>query len=137
MQREGGVRQNEVTSRNTPGVIGKHLLVDMHGVSGPLLADEARLERILLDALAAARMNVIEHRTHKFPGVESGVTAVFLLAESHASIHTYPECSYAAIDIFSCGADPQIVLQTLQAQLQPSAVRTKLQLRGTAKPFAE
>jgi S-adenosylmethionine decarboxylase len=79
---------------------GVHLLADLHGCSH--LADAAVVAEALRGAAAAAGATLLELRLHGFgPGL--GVTGVALLAESHISIHTWPEHAYAAVDIFLCG----------------------------------
>ena len=79
---------------------GRHLIADLHGCSG--LADIALIERTLSQAARAAGATLLEIRLHGF-GPGQGVTGVALLAESHISIHSWPEHGYAAIDIFLCG----------------------------------
>jgi S-adenosylmethionine decarboxylase len=79
---------------------GRHLIAELHGCAG--LDDAALVERSLRDAAAAAGATLLDIRLHSF-GPERGVTGVALLAESHISIHTWPEHDYAAADIFLCG----------------------------------
>lgn len=79
---------------------GTHLLADLTGCSG--LAHLPTVERALRDAVAAAGATLLEVRLHGF-GEGFGITGVALLAESHISIHTWPEHGYAAVDIFLCG----------------------------------
>ena len=79
---------------------GRHLLAELYGCTR--LGDEAHIGRALAEAAAAAGATLLEVRLHGF-GVGQGVTGVALLAESHISIHTWPEHDYAAVDIFLCG----------------------------------
>ncbi len=79
---------------------GTHLLIDLFGCTG--LDDIGRVEATLRDTVAAAGATLLELRLHSF-GVGQGVTGVAMLAESHISIHTWPERDYAAADIFLCG----------------------------------
>lgn len=79
---------------------GTHLLADLTGCTG--LADAALVEIALCEAVAAAGATLLDLRLHHF-GPGQGVTGVALLAESHCSIHTWPEHGYAAVDIFLCG----------------------------------
>lgn len=79
---------------------GTHLLADLFGCDG--LDDIDRIEATLRAAVKAAGATLLELRLHGF-GEGKGVTGVALLAESHISIHTWPEHDYAAADIFLCG----------------------------------
>jgi S-adenosylmethionine decarboxylase len=79
---------------------GQHLIADLVNCAG--LADAALVERALTDAAAAAGATLLEVRLHSF-GPGQGVTGVALLAESHISIHTWPEHGCACVDIFMCG----------------------------------
>ncbi|MFP4897146.1 adenosylmethionine decarboxylase [Paraburkholderia sp. EG304] len=81
--------------------IGRHLLVDMHQVEK--VNDPSFIEDVLRRSAIAAGAHVLEASLHVFPPY-NGVTGVVLLAESHISIHTWPELSFAAFDIFMCGA---------------------------------
>lgn len=93
-----------------------HLIADIEGASG--LGDIALIEATLREAAAAARVTLIDLRLHHF-GEGHGVTGVALLAESHISIHTWPEVALAAVDIFTCGgtADPHAALAVIEARL--------------------
>lgn len=93
-----------------------HLIADIEG--GDHLGDLEMIEQALRDAAAAARATVIDVRLHHFgPGM--GVTGVALLAESHISIHTWPECGLAAVDLFVCGetADAETGLELIRSRL--------------------
>ena len=79
---------------------GTHLLADLFGCDG--LDDIDRVEAALRASVKAAGATLLELRLHGF-GTGKGVTGVALLAESHISIHTWPEHGYAAADIFLCG----------------------------------
>src|SRR5579859_7925354 len=80
---------------------GTHLIAELDGCDRGLLSDPARLRRILLDAAKEAGATVLSNNMYKFSS--GGVSGFVFLAESHISIHTWPEHGYAAIDIFTCG----------------------------------
>lgn len=111
-----------------PHVPGWHLLIDMYGARH--LRDAAALEAALRGAAAAAGARVISAHFHAFGG-QGGVTGVVLLAESHISVHTWPELDFAALDIFMCGdADAEAASLALRAALAPAEVRITREERG-------
>ena len=98
--------------------LGTHLLADLSGVDAAALRDCAALESLLRQAAVAAGAQVLHGHFHSF-GQEAGVTGVLLLAESHISIHTWPEAGFAAVDIFMCGAArPQLALDIISSELK-------------------
>lgn len=98
-------------------VSGLHVIADIEAASG--LDDIALIEATLREAARAAKATVLEVRLHPF-GVGQGITGVALLAESHISIHTWPEWGSAAVDIFVCGrtAEPLAALEVIERRLQ-------------------
>ena len=114
---------NEKTKRQPTGT---HLLIDLYGVDAHRLSQANALEALLRTGAQRAGATILNSHFHGF-GAGQGITGVVLLAESHISIHTWPECGYAALDIFMCGAaQPQIALESICQTLRPrsSAVRT-------------
>lgn len=111
-------------------VIGKHLTVDMYGCSFESLDNVAFVKDAMLTAVKEANMTLLDFTYHKFE--PQGLTALALLAESHMSIHTYPEMGYAAVDVFTCGdhSRPDKAVQTLQRFLQPEKTKTTNIKRG-------
>jgi len=93
-----------------------HLIADIVGASG--LSDLNVIEATLREAAEAAKVTVLDVRLHHF-GTGQGVTGVALLAESHISIHTWPESGMAAVDIFVCGktADAYAALAVMERRL--------------------
>ena len=81
---------------------GNHGLLDLYGCDEAILKDEGRLKTALVAAAQAAEATISTEHFHTFGGA-GGVTGVLLLAESHISIHTWPEHRFAAIDAFICG----------------------------------
>ncbi|MHA6765795.1 adenosylmethionine decarboxylase [Sphingobium ummariense] len=103
-----------------------------------MLNDAALIEIALRSAAESAGATVIGLHLHHF-GEEQGVTGVVLLAESHMSIHTWPEHGYAAADIFLCGArhDPAAALASLSEHLAPERmVKTEVKRGELAPPGA-
>ena len=80
---------------------GKHLLLELYNCDSIKLNDELYLRCVIDQASKSANATVLNLISHKFQ--PQGLTAIALLAESHLSIHTWPESEYAAIDIFTCG----------------------------------
>ena len=79
----------------------KHLLLELYRCDYEKLNDESFLRCTLNRAAKLAKATVLNLISNKFE--PQGVTAVALLAESHISIHTWPESNYSAVDIFTCG----------------------------------
>ena len=91
----------------------KHLLLELYRCDREKLNDESFLRCILNRAAKLANATVLNLISNKFE--PHGVTAIALLAESHISIHTWPESNYSAIDIFTCGQNmlPELACQYL------------------------
>ncbi|MBK7301342.1 MAG: adenosylmethionine decarboxylase [Moraxellaceae bacterium] len=106
--------------------LGQHYLLECDGVEAELLANPTQLHSLLYMAAQAAQAQVLFAHCHHF-GAGQGVTGVLLLQESHISIHTWPEYSYAAIDVFMCGeAQPQCAVDYLINCLQPTQHRYQM-----------
>ncbi len=84
--------------------LGHHALLELYSCTPSQLNDSGFLERLLLNVASQLKCTVLGQRFHTFEPV--GVSGIVLLAESHLSIHTWPEHGYAAVDLFTCG-DPQ------------------------------
>jgi len=79
----------------------KHFLLELYKCNYEKLNDESFLRCTLNRAAKLANATVLNLISNKFE--PQGVTAIALLAESHISIHTWPESNYSAVDIFTCG----------------------------------
>ena len=109
---------------------GLHLLVDFWGAHH--LDDTDVIERALLDAAGAANATVLNVHVHKFL-TGGGVSGVLVLAESHISIHTWPELGFAAVDVFMCGdCDAYDAVPALERAFSPSRIHVDEQRRGLA-----
>lgn len=111
--------------------LGRHLICELYGIDAEKLRDKELLRDLLIRAAKASGSTVIGGYFHKF-GSDLGVTGVIVVAESHLSIHTWPEYEYAAVDIFTCGdnADPRKALELLRLELKPSKVDVMETTRG-------
>ena len=90
-------------------ILGKHLIATVKG--GSVLNDPKALHQNMLSACKSAGATVLHSHSHLFK--PQGVTVFVMLAESHFSIHTWPEKGTACLDIFTCGdVDPNIILQS-------------------------
>ena len=98
---------------------GRHGLLDLYGCPPELLRNEGYLKTALEHTARHIGATVLESRFHTFGG-ESGVTGVLLLAESHLSIHTWPEHHFAALDIYLCSGDITRARRTIEAALRPA-----------------
>jgi S-adenosylmethionine decarboxylase len=113
---------------------GMHFLADMHGVEASLLENAEALQALLIQAAETAGARVLFQHFHAF-GEGKGITGVVLLAESHISIHTWPEAAFAAADIFMCGsARPDVALAMIIKGLQPTRCNARPVSRGDTRP---
>ena len=101
--------------------LGTHLLVELKDCNSKILNDLKKIEDILVTAAKEAKATIIESRFHKFSPF--GISGVVVIAESHLTIHTWPEYGYAAVDIFTCG-------ETLQPSVAASYIVGKLQSKN-------
>ena len=106
-------------------VMGHHLLADLDGIHPARLRALDGQRRVLHQALEETGHTILDCTSHEFAG--GGFTMVFLLAESHLSVHTYPERGYLAFDLFTCGAhDPRRVLAALVENLRPESCQERV-----------
>lgn len=109
---------------------GTHLLIDLFGAKR---LDDLKLVRETLKKCAdAAGATLLHVHLHKFTET-GGLAGVAVLAESHISIHSWPEAGYAALDVFMCGAaNPHEAIAVLQQAFKPDRVDVKEHLRASA-----
>jgi S-adenosylmethionine decarboxylase len=106
---------------------GVHLIVDLHGAQG--LDDIDLIEATLRRCVDAAGATLLHIHLHHFQ--PNGVSGVAVLAESHISIHTWPEIGYAALDVFMCGkANPDACIDILRDSFKAKRVDVDEILRG-------
>jgi S-adenosylmethionine decarboxylase len=119
--------KDHFATRNGVRCAGVHLIVDLHGAKR--LDDIEHIEATLRRCVAAASATLLHIHLHHFQ--PSGVSGVAVLAESHISIHTWPEAGYAALDVFMCGsADPDKCIPVLREAFSAKHVGVNELLRG-------
>ena len=132
----GGLNCREIGGRDAVKI--SQLLVDAYGC-GADLNDDVFLLDLAERAAEAARSHVVERVVHRYP--KEGVTVILILAETHLSIHTWPEHGYAAVDVFICGEgrDPHAAWDVIKEGLRPASFEEKeiyrtLGRKGEVKP---
>jgi S-adenosylmethionine decarboxylase len=114
--------------RNGVKFAGTHLLAELWDAKN--LGDLEITDRMLRDSAAVAGATLLHVHLHHF-GPNAGLSGVAVLAESHISIHTWPERGYAAIDVFMCGAcDPYKAIAVMRKAFEPGTVQLSEQKRG-------
>lgn len=108
---------------------GMHLIIDLWQASG--LDDIEVVKGALHDAAEAAGATLLNIDLHCFTP-NGGITGVAVLAESHISVHTWPECAYAAVDVFMCGddAEPHKTVEVLRHAFRPRLLTISEHRRG-------
>ena len=120
-------RNDHFAIRNGVRCAGVHLLVDLHDAKG--LDDIDLIETTLRRCVDAAGATLLHIHLHHFQ--PNGVSGVAVLAESHISIHTWPEVGYAALDLFMCGrANPDRCVPVLREAFKAGRVEVNELLRG-------
>ncbi|MQA06976.1 MAG: adenosylmethionine decarboxylase [Pseudonocardiaceae bacterium] len=114
--------------------VGWHVLAEAHGVDPALLDDPDFLSNTLEVSLKEAGATVCEMNSLRFE--PQGVTVLAMLAESHASMHTYPELGALFVDVFTCGesANPEHAVRQLTSMLGATGTRTSTVRRGHRAP---
>ncbi len=120
----------------TTDTVGKHCILELYHCRADRLNDEAFLRSSITQAVQQAGATLLNLISHRFQ--PQGITALALLAESHLSIHTWPESGYAAVDVFTCGDHtmPERACQRLIADLQAGDHRLRSFRRQTPEALA-
>ena len=106
------VSEDHFITVGTETFAGTHLLLDLWGASG--LRNAELIERAIRDSVEVAGANLLDIHLHRF-APSGGISGVAVLAESHITVHTWPERDYAAIDIFMCGdTQPELTIPVLK-----------------------
>ncbi len=111
--------------------LGRHILVEFYGCDVNLLNKASAIKTVMEDAARNARATIVESFIHQFSPY--GVSGVVVIAESHLTIHTWPEYGYAAVDLFTCGddVDPWKCYYYLNEKLKAKNSTTMELRRGT------
>jgi len=101
--------------------LGTHILMEMFGCDPEMLKDKDKIERVMNESAVKSRAKIVKTFFHQFKPF--GVSGVVVIEESHYTIHTWPEYSYAAIDFFYCSEDVMIekAIEVLKGALKPSS----------------
>ncbi|SFM63304.1 adenosylmethionine decarboxylase [Thermodesulforhabdus norvegica] len=111
--------------------LGKHLIVELYDCNRDLIARVDKVEQILVDAVKLSKATIVAPVFHQFN--PHGVSGVVVIAESHFSIHTWPEYGYCALDIFTCGEliDSDAALHFMKEAFQAKSMSVMELKRGT------
>ena len=110
---------------------GSHILVDLWGAKR--LDDQDYIEQALRTAAETCGATLLHVHLHQFTG-SGGVSGVAVLAESHISVHTWPERNFAAFDVFMCGkCDPMNALPVLREFFEPTDMQVDTNRRGIVR----
>ena len=120
-------RDDHFIRRDGKVFAGTHLIIEV--VDGEGLDDQHRIEQAFRDCVEVCGATLLHIHTHKFS--PQGVSGVAVLAESHISVHTWPEIGYGAFDVFMCGeAQPWKAVEVLRRTFNAAEVRVQELLRG-------
>jgi S-adenosylmethionine decarboxylase len=113
----------------TVGTKGRHVLAEYWGCNPLVLANKDVIKIRMEEAALAARATIVASVFHQF--TPSGVSGVVVVAESHLSIHTWPEEGYASADFYTCGdCEPERALEFLQNAFGASRIHFLVVDRG-------
>ena len=120
-------REDHFIRRDGRVFAGTHLIIEVMGGTG--LDDETRIQSAFRDCVTECGATLLHIHTHKFS--PQGVSGVAVLAESHISVHTWPEIGYGAFDVFMCGdAEPHKAIEILRKAFDAREVKVTEILRG-------
>ncbi|MFH1823735.1 MAG: adenosylmethionine decarboxylase [Candidatus Firestonebacteria bacterium] len=111
--------------------LGRHVLAEMYDCHHEILNNQEEIKDILIKGAEEANATVVETVVHKFNPY--GLSGVVVIAESHLSIHTWPEYNFAALDLFTCGEviDPWVAFEYIAKRLQAQNYTTMEVKRGS------
>lgn len=115
---------------NPKNTFGDHYLVDLYGCDPSLISTVQPVRDVLLNAAIKSESTILDDSFHQFEPY--GASGVIIIAESHFSIHTWPESNFAAVDIFTSGnlMKPQIAIEIMQAGYGANYIKVVKMTRG-------
>lgn len=110
--------------------LGRHILVEFYNCDRSILSDHSMIEKYMNEAAIVSKATVVNSVFHHFNPY--GVSGAVIIAESHLTIHTWPEYGYAAVDLFTCGdsVNPWIAFEYLSDKLSAEKWETSEVPRG-------
>lgn len=110
--------------------LGLHIIADLYGVNPEFIDKEEDIRHLLENSVKAGNLTKISSHFYQFN--PHGATGIILLAESHISIHTWPEYQSATVDVFTCGDSSKAyrAMDYIINTLQPAHIDKKVFDRG-------
>jgi S-adenosylmethionine decarboxylase proenzyme len=111
-------------------ILGRHLLAELTECDQGILNNRSALKEIMIEAARRSGATVVDSVFHSYN--PQGLSGIVVIAESHISIHTWPEYGYAAVDCFTCGAsvDPRKALEYIKEGVGCKSIQIKDLHRG-------
>jgi S-adenosylmethionine decarboxylase len=109
--------------------LGRHVIAEFYDCRPELLSDPDYIRAVMLQTARVIGATIVAESFHTFS--PQGVSGTVIIAESHLSIHTWPENGYAAVDVYTCGGlNPRVGCEFLAEHLDASSSRLQEILRG-------
>lgn len=122
-------KKDHFITKNGIRCAGTHLIIDLYDACRNRLDDIEHIEQALLECVEKAGATLLHIHLHRFE--PNGISGVAVLAESHISIHSWPENEYAALDVFMCGdSEPERCVDVLREAFKPARIGVSEILRG-------
>lgn len=106
------------------------IIAELYGCKPELISQSGTVKKLINRAIRKSKLTKIRSHYHQFR--PSGVTGVVLLAESHITMHSWPEYEYLALDLFSCGDKKKAITayKQLLKDFKPTRVKKRVVIRG-------
>ncbi|MEM4809585.1 MAG: adenosylmethionine decarboxylase [Desulfurococcaceae archaeon] len=109
-------------------VVGRHVYGELYGCDPSILMDEARLVEIVRKAVEIGGFTLLDVKAWR---ISPGVSVIAVILESHISVHTWPEYSFATVDVYTCGSkgDPIKAYHYIVKELKAGSFTVKIASR--------